>query len=222
MAKRFLSILVWSVFFSALWASAFAANFTEVASFGSYGPWGACVWNGRIYVGFYVGHTDLPLYRSGVNNDSFSFVRNLGRGESIPRLWVSPGNTVLNATTEGLSGSEQSPAVHWWTTDSANAQSWSSETFGTGSQYRWGLAALVNGNDEYMGFNQPSSACLALKRTSLGSWSQYGPLVTPTEGELILELVMFNGQLYAGGGVCSAYTQPDCARVVRYTGSGWE
>ncbi len=203
---------------AAMCTIASATNFSEVASFSSYGPWGACVWNGRIYVGFYVGHGDLPLYRSGVNDNNFTFVRNVGHGEATPRIWVSPDGNWLNIGTEGLP--PDAPATLWYTDDSANAHNWSSQTFGDASQTRGILAAGVVDGVEYLCTYSLYFPGYLLRHS--GSWSQYTPGITPYENECILELQVFNGRLYAGGGETTTWASDDCCRVVRYNGSAWE
>ena len=201
-----------------------ADRFVKVADFPNYATWGAANWNGRIYVGFYTEPhgKDLPLYRTGVNDDKFTFVRNLGSGESMPEIFVSPDGSTLHATTEGYSGTRQSPGMHWWTTDSANALDWKSESFSQKTEYRWGIASLVHNKDMFMAFSGGKVGAKVLKHEN-GTWKQFGPLVTPEDDCIVLELEVFKGRFYAAGGT-GRYQQPDCTRLFRLNASSdkWE
>lgn len=193
-------------------------RFVQVADLPEYGTWGATHWNGRLYVGFYT-HPhgrDLPLYRSGVNDEQFEFVRMLGSGESMPELFVSPDGTTLHATTEGHSGPRQSPGMHWWTTDSGQALQWQSQSFSERHEYRWGIASQVYQDSMYMAF---SGAHVGAKLLTYDDrrerWIQVGPVVTPDEHAIVLEIQQFRDDLYVAGGLASRWDKPDCGRVYR-------
>lgn len=202
-----------------------AAEFVKVADFPDYGTWGATDWNGRIYVGFYTHQhgRDLPIYRSGVNDEKFEFVRMLGSGESLPELFVSPDGKTLHATTEGHSGPSQSPGMHWWTTDQENAMEWQSQSFSERTEYRWGIASLVHGNDMYMAFSGARVGAKILKYEQ-GEFKQFGPVVTPDEHSIVLEMQVFHDTPYAAGGLSTRWDKPDCGRVYRLNTSEnkWE
>jgi hypothetical protein len=192
--------------------------FVQVADLPNYGTWGAANWNGRFYVGFYT-HPhgrDLPLYRSGVNDETFEFVRMLGSGESLPELFVSSDGSALHATTEGHLGPRQSPGMHWWTTDSEHAQDWQSQSFSERHEYRWGIASYTDLNSMYMAF---SGARVGAKLMTYGDrqkrWLQAGPVVSPDEHAIVLEIQRFRDNLYAAGGLASRWDKPDCGRIYR-------
>lgn len=193
-------------------------RFVKVADLGEYGTWAATEWQGRLYVGFYT-HPhgrDLPLYRTGVDDESFEFVRMLGAGESVPELFVSPDGTTLHATTEGHSGPRQSPGMHWWTTDSHQAREWRSESFSARHEYRWGIASLVQGGAMFMAFSGGQVGAKVLRfDEDRGAWLQVGPVVTPDEHAIVLELQEFRGRLHAAGGLAGRWDKPDCGRIHR-------
>jgi len=195
-----------------------ADRFVHVADLPDYGTWGAAHWNGRLYVGFYT-HPhgrDLPLYRSGVNDERFEFVMNLGSGESMPELFVSPDGTTLHATTEGHSGPRQSPGMHWWTTDSERALQWQSQSFSERHEYRWGIASQVHQDSMYMAF---SGAHVGAKLLTYDDrqehWVQVGPVITPDEHAIVLEIQQFRDRLYVAGGLASRWDKRDCGRIYR-------
>lgn len=204
-----------------LWAAlpCRAADFVQVAELPDYGTWGATHWKGRLYVGFYTHQhgRDLPLYRSGINDEKFEFVRMLGSGESLPELFVSPDGSTLHATTEGHSGPRQSPGMHWWTTDSEHAKDWQSQSFAQRHEYRWGIASHVHQDDMYMAFSGAHVGAKVLRHDPQSrGWVQVGPGVAPDEHSIVLEIQVFRGGLYAAGGLAGRWQKPDCGRIYRF------